>query len=93
MHFSLFSSLPWTFDPFLPRGGRGAVKLAPLRRRRRGERAALNEEALRRRRRGERLGRGGEARLGHIAGLRPHPRPPPSQGEGKDGQAGVSKSE
>src|SRR5712692_6593261 len=27
---------------------------------------------------------GGEARPGHSTSLHPHPRPPPSQGEGKD---------
>src|SRR5215510_412318 len=38
MQFSILSSPPWAFNPFPPGGGRGAVKLAPLRRRRRGER-------------------------------------------------------
>ena len=42
-------------------GGRGAVKLAPLRPHSGGERVALKEAALRRRRRAK-VGMGGEAR-------------------------------
>jgi len=66
-----------------PVGGRGAVKLAPLRRRRRGERAALNEAALRRRSRGERWG-WGESTVWALQRPSPPPLSSPSQGEGKD---------
>ena len=38
IQFLIFPSLPRVFNPFPPGGGRGAVKLAPLRRRSRGER-------------------------------------------------------
>src|ERR671922_2038363 len=50
---------------FPPGGGRGHVKLCPLRRRRRGERGALNEAALRRRSRA-RVGMGGEGFGGEV---------------------------
>src|SRR5712692_8694499 len=60
------------YCPFPPGGGRGHVKLCPLRRRSRGERAALNEAALRRRSRGERLGWGGGGRDGQGEGVCPY---------------------
>ncbi len=54
------------YYPFPPGGGRGAVKLAPLRRRSRGERGHVKLCPLRRRSRGERLGWGERASWGLV---------------------------
>ena len=45
MHCLIFPSPPWAFDSFPRQGGRGAVKLAPLRRHSRGERLGWGGEA------------------------------------------------